>query len=226
MTPSVNNLPLPVMRWLEVSGAAGRPLPAAVHLTQRGELRLAPDKPWMPYAATQRFTTDAPGFDWRARVRMLGLPLMSVHDSLSGGTARMQARFLGIPVVNGHGPELQQGALLRYLGEISWFPMAARCPWITWADAGELAAHSILAVGGQHVEARWEFRPDGQPRRFSARRYAAIGKEYRLLDWWVDYTAFRSFDQVTVGSECSVYWGYPGGEFCWLRLALSELTFN
>lgn len=54
-------LPPPVRRWLETSGAVGRPRARTVRLLQRGRMRTGPDQPYMPAEARQYFIVDEPG---------------------------------------------------------------------------------------------------------------------------------------------------------------------
>ena len=73
-------------RWLEVSGTVGRPRATTVRLKQRGELRIGPDKPWMPVAAEQYFSVDPPGFVWSVKARMMGVLPIAGRDRLRGAT--------------------------------------------------------------------------------------------------------------------------------------------
>jgi hypothetical protein len=104
--------------------------------------------------------------------------------------------------------------------------MAACSGFIAWEATGERTARSTLTSGAYSVHADWQFGPDGHPAKFSAQRYAATGKAFQLLDWWVEYTAQRTWDGITVGAACNVYWGYPAGPFHWLQLELASLSFG
>jgi hypothetical protein len=71
---------------------------------------------WLPFEVEQYFTTNPPGFLWKASFRMA--PLVSVvgRDQYRDGEASMQMRVLSlIPVANKTGGGLNQGDLLRYL---------------------------------------------------------------------------------------------------------------
>jgi hypothetical protein len=118
-------LPPPVRRWLESSGVVGKPRVRAVRLRQRGGIRTAPDQAFMPADAQQYFAVDRPGFVWRVRVRMWRvLPVVGRDTYLEGrGRMRIEAASL-VPIVDGTGDKLDQGTLLRYLGETIWFPSA------------------------------------------------------------------------------------------------------
>jgi hypothetical protein len=180
----------------------------------------------MSFTAMQHFTLSVPSFEWKARVEVCGLPILSVQDSFAAGHGAMRVSVLGVPVSRSRPcPELDQGALQRYLGEIGWFPMAARLPMVQWTALGPNSARAALTFGEASGTVDWEFGADGWPVRLSARRYASVPGGYELRDWWVLNTAYRAFDGVTVVSACEVYWGLPAGEFCWLRLQVEDVDF-
>lgn len=55
-------LPEPVRRWLRWAGVVGTEMPKTVRLTQEGRFRMGEGRPWVPFTATEVFTTDPPGF--------------------------------------------------------------------------------------------------------------------------------------------------------------------
>jgi Family of unknown function (DUF6544) len=108
--------------------------PATVRLKYGGEFRLGPDKAWMPYESQTYYTTDPPAFLWTVGMRMF--PLVSVigRDRYVDGEGSIRMKVLSlVPVADKRGGGLNQGALLRYLGETVWFPAGAVAPYITWA---------------------------------------------------------------------------------------------
>jgi len=118
----LDRLPGPVRRWLRYSQALGKARPTTVRLRQAGDFQLE-GRGWLPYRAEQYFTTDPPGFLWKASFRMG--PMVSVvgRDQYRDGQASIQMRVLSlVPVANKTGGGLNQGDLLRYLGELQLVP--------------------------------------------------------------------------------------------------------
>ena len=81
----LEKLPPPVRRWLAVSGTVGRPRATTVRLEQRGEMRTAADKPWMPVAAEQYFSVNPPGFVWSVNARMMRVLPIAGRDRYADG---------------------------------------------------------------------------------------------------------------------------------------------
>jgi hypothetical protein len=75
LPPELNGLPPPVQRHLAVAMPHGaRPI-RGVTLEHTGTFNLSEDgERWRPFTSTQRTTLAPPGFDWRARIRLLPGP--------------------------------------------------------------------------------------------------------------------------------------------------------
>jgi hypothetical protein len=105
-------LPDPVQQWLRWSGVVGRPMPTSIRLRQEGEFRLGEERDWMPYDATEYFTTNPPGFVWSVTMEMA--PLLSVvgRDRYTDGEGDIEMRLLGVvPVANERGGGLEPGSV-------------------------------------------------------------------------------------------------------------------
>ena len=72
-----------------------------------------------------------PEFIWRVRVQMMHVLPVAGRDSYVDGRGRMLIKLGSVvPVVDAADEKIDQGALLRFLGEIVWFPAAALSPYI------------------------------------------------------------------------------------------------
>jgi hypothetical protein len=118
------NLPEPAARYFRLVLRDGQPIVRSAPATQNAEFFL--NGAWRPLRATQEFVTSPPGFVWDARIGMAPLVFAYVRDSYARGTGSMIASALGVyPIVNQTAaPELNAGALQRFLGEGIWVPTA------------------------------------------------------------------------------------------------------
>lgn len=223
----VATLPAPVQRWLRGAGVIGRARVSTIRLKQRGLLRAAPTGAWMPVAAEQYFTVDEPAFLWSARVTMAGvLPLVG-RDRYQRGAGHMLIKAVGLyAVADAGGDKINQGSLLRYLGETVWFPSAALSPAITWAALDESRARATLRHGGRSVSADFTFDERGRFTRLSAERYLGGGEDAQLERWEITASQWRTFEGVEVPAAGEVVWRLASGDFPCYRWELTDLAYD
>lgn len=183
--PPPDALPHPVRRYLEVTRASGLPVPRLARLRQRGRIRAAADRPWMRFDSEQVYFTDPPAFLWFARARVAPAVHVFVRDGFVDATGRMLVKALGLlTVANPRGPELDQGAGLRYWGEVLCFPEAVQDPHLRWEPLDERNARVRVRQDGLELEATVEFGPEGYPVATHARRYRDEGGGRASLTPW------------------------------------------
>lgn len=222
----VEPLPPPVRRWLAKSGVVGKPIPRVVRLKQRGDLRTAPEQHYMQAEAEQYFRTDEPGFVWRVRTRMKGLPIAG-RDSYRDGRGHMLITIAGlVHVVDAADDKIDHGTLLRYLGEMTWFPAAALRPYVRWEEIDDRSARSIMAWGGVEATAIWRFDDQDRAVGMEADRYLGGGGEAKLERWVVRATAFGERDGVIIPVEGEVTWRLADGDFTYYRWQIPELQYD
>ena len=148
----------------------------------------------MPVTAEQHFTVDPPGFVWGVEATMAHLLPIVGWDEFSGGhenACSIKAAGL-VTVADATGPEIDQGALLRFLGEIVWFPSAALEPYLSWQAVDERSALATMRHGGVTASALFTFDEQGRFVRLGAKRYMSSGTGARLEDWVIPSTAWRA----------------------------------
>lgn len=213
-------LPPIVRSWVTRSGAVGRPRPRVVHLRQRGEMQTAKDGRWMPFRAKQWFTPTAPGFVWVVDVTAAPGVHLAGRDAYVDGRGSMRIELLSlVPVVDARGPRLDQGALVRYLAEVIWFP--AHATGLRWEAIDATSARATLVDGETTASGVYTFTADGDLLRFEARRY----REETLEDWLVeiDPHGHGELGGLRIPLRSSVSWKLAEGPWTWLRLEVVGL---
>jgi hypothetical protein len=211
----LKRLPEPVRRWLHYSQVVGRPRPATVRLRQEGDFRLQ-SRTWLPFRAEQYFTTDPPGFLWTASFRMAPLVSIVGRDRYRAGEASMEMRVLSlIPVVNKTGGGLNQGDLLRYLGELQWFPAGALAGHIAWEALDADAALATMRYAGVTASMAFRFGADGRLLELRADRYNdALG---RIEPWVNRNDVDREFEGIRIPAAGEARWEYESGPYPYIR---------
>lgn len=228
VTPDLlDNLPEPAQRYLRYTGVVGRPWIDTVRLKYTGIFRLGADRPWMPIKAEQVYTTNPPAFHWKARFKMFGLWLVSGSDTYRHGRGHMFGKVAGLfNIFDARGPEIDQGTMLRYLNETTWFPIALLSDYITWQPVDDGSFDVTFTDAGQSVTARFFIAPDGRLINFSAMRYREHKGTFTLDRWDTPMTEWGQLGGLNLPIRGQAVWKLPTGDLPYADLRLSEVVYN
>jgi hypothetical protein len=189
-------------------------------LKQVGEMRFAPDRPWMSFEAEQWFEGDGIDFRWLARVRMAPFLRATVLDSFERSRGALTAHVLGIvPVARASGPATDKAEAMRGLAELPWRPLAfGEGPSLSWRDEGGDKLRATYDDGS--TQAAVEFRADEEGRVLgvtASSRPRMVGKSVVDTDWSGVFGEYRVYDQLRVPTHAEVTWQLPEGPFTYWR---------
>ena len=222
--------PPPVARFLLKSIRSEAADIREVQLETRGEFRGSVDARWLPFAATQRFTTSPPAFVWDARVQMSRLVDVYVRDAYVGGRAEMVAKIGGAWTVANDvdAAPLAEGQLTRYLGETMWFPTAL-IPGrsVIWTPIDDRSATATLTDRGRTVRLKFTFTGDDDIAEvFAADRMRAVDGGYDATPWTVRCSEHEWRGQVRIPIRCEAEWQLPGGPLAYWRGRVAAIRFG
>lgn len=221
------DLPAPVQRYLNHTGVVGKPWVNSVHLKQSGRFRQGLERPWMPMTAVQSYTTYPPAFIWNARFKVAGLPLLRARDKYASGHGHMFGKLLGLfTVFDMRGEQLDQGAMLRYLGEMVWFPSAFLGENITWVAVDDYTAQVTLTDHGKSVSAFMYFDETGKVTNFTADRHREVDGEFSLDPWSTPVTKYGMMAGLYLPVCGQAVWNLPAGDFVYIEVEITEITYN
>lgn len=225
----IGGVPPIVRKWLERSNIVGKEIAHTVRLKQTGQMRSQPDGKWMPVEADQWFTTEKPGFLWKAEVVAApGISLVG-RDKYSDGRGFLLIKALGlVAVADAKGADVDQGTMLRYLAEILWFPAAALNDYIRWREIDSLSAEATMSYAGVTASGVFRFDSTGDLSSFEAKRYYDRETGSTLEDWivQVEPDGYEEFEGVRVGARGSVTWKLQDGDFTWFKLEITDIRYN
>jgi hypothetical protein len=224
-----SSLPEPVRRYL-AKAIAGRSAPIRrVRLRHGGLFRPSLTGSWLPIRGEQYFTTDPPAFVWWGRVRMAPGLWIDARDRSVDGIGSMLVEIEStVTIADSKGPELDQGALLRLLGEMVWFPTAfLDHRYVRWSAIDNQRARATLRLNDRTVSGEFVFGPDDLPASFSAERYRDIGGGKSVLTPFVGGVAdFRQVDGVLVPFHVVGAWVIDGETIEYVDFDVRQLEFD
>jgi hypothetical protein len=224
----LEGLPALVRRYLDVALRERRTPVRAVRLRHGGTFRTKVEQPWLPIRGEQYFSADPPGFVWWGRVRVMPGLWIDARDKSMAGKGSMRVMVASTwTLADVGGPEIDQGALLRLLAEMVWFPTALLDrQHVSWAPRDEASAQARLRVYGRDVYAMFHFGQDGLPQRVTANRYRDVDGKGVLTPWFGELRNFRAHDGLLVPHEVEVSWQLESGVFPYARFTLERIEFD
>lgn len=221
-------VPPPVARFLGRSVLAGQKRIRTARLDQAGEFFL--NGSWHPLTAHQFVTTSPPSFMWDARIQMAPFMSVYVRDSYVLGHASMRARMLAFyPLVDqANRRELQEGALMRYLGEAVWLPTRLMPgDGLSWSAVDDGHADATLTDEGVSVTLRFTFDPDGAVTEvFSPARYREVNGSYVKTPWRVRALGQEVKGGVRLMSPAEAEWILPEGPQPYWRGRIESVEYT
>jgi hypothetical protein len=221
----LQDLPAPVQRYLTYAGVVGKPIVRSVRLKQEGRFRTGLDQPWMQIRANEYYTVDDPGFIWDATFYQNGLPILRVRDSYRDGEGHILGKIGGLfTLLEDKGAGVDQGTLLRYLQEMTWFPSAFLNENITFSPIDDHSAQVTLSAHGQQVTGTLLIDDEGKLTNFVAERYRNPQDGYGT--WTTPMTEYGEYEGLRLPKAGKGVWLLPEGELEYIDVAATEIEYD
>jgi hypothetical protein len=183
-----SELPSPVARYFRHVLTEGQELIRTARMRQSGVLRISvTTESWSAFTARQLVVPPATGFVWNAKVEMPLATHVRVLDSYSAGVGSGRVSLLSAWVVASEagGPELNSGALHRYLAEAVWFPTALLPQsGVVWTPIDDRSALATLTDRGTTVSLEFRFNGIGEVTSiYSPGRFGRFDGGYKQVPW-------------------------------------------
>jgi hypothetical protein len=221
------DLPQPVQRYLQYALGENATAIHTVRLRHGGLFRTSPKQRWMTIEGVEYFTVGKPGLVWNGTIRLAPLLWIEARDRLIGDRANMLVKFCStLKLADASGPEIDQGALLRWLGEVVWFPIGYVGDRIRWEPIDSHSARATLLHEGLLVSAVLEIDDKGKFVRMRAERYRGESDRSVLTPWKALCTEYSEFGGVRIPSSVEVIWELPEGEFSYAKFQVTAVENN
>ena len=222
-------LPPPVRTYLEKALGSRTQFIRTVRLQHGGTFRPSLDGGWVSIRGRQYFALDPPGFVWWGRAHLAKNVWIDARDrSLRGAGNMLVSAESSYTLADTSGPEIDQGALLRLLGEMTWFPTAFLDDrYVSWQAVDDRRAKATLRVNGREVTGLFTFGDDGLPATFSAERYRDLGKGGSVLTPFTGRSSdFQPIDGLLVPHLMVAAWIVGGREIEYVRFGVERIEFD
>ena len=213
---SIDGLPEPVKRYFRHVLTQGQPLIGSATFRQSGWLRTGTRAArWLPFTAEHFVVPPAKGFVWNAKVEMPLATHIRVLDSHVAGVGAGRVSLLSaFPIASeANVPELNAGALHRYLAEAVWYPTALLPQaGVAWTPIDGDSAIATLTAGGTTVSLVFRFNAIGEVTGiYSPGRFGRFDGVYRQAPWEGHFRDYQPMRGMRVPMYGEVGW-YDEGE--------------
>lgn len=224
----LQKLPDPVKRYLVYAGVVGKPIVQTVRLKQEGRIRKDAKQPWMNFDAKQYYSVNPPSFVWIAYMRIFGLPMVRVRDLYMESRGSILVKVLSLfTVANSKGNKMDQGAMMRYLNEMMWFPSAFLGKNISFESIDAYSVRVTLKDLDKKVTATMYFDEEGKLINFVAPRYRDMGNnKFELENWSTPIREYGEFEGLRLPLKGSGVWNLKEGDLEYIDVTVTDLKYN
>ncbi len=182
---------------------------------------------WSPFTATQLVMTQRLGFDWDARIQIAPGLNAFVHDTYLLEEGSLHASLLGLfTVADVRGtPEANQGELLRFFAEATWYPTALLpSQGVRWEAIDDTSARATLIDGSTTVSAVFRFNAEGTIDTF--RTEARYRDKLTAMPWGGRFWEYSVRNEMLIPLEGEVGWEYPEGTRLYFKGRTIEINYE
>ena len=224
-------LPAPVEKYFRLVLNDPQPCIRRARFTQRGELRINEQSgKWSRFSASQVVAAGPPGFVWNARVSVAPLLHVRVRDGYVAGRGSGAVALLSALTVASESdrPELNSGALHRYLAEAVWYPTALLpSAGVEWSAIDSTRALATLTDSDVSVSLEFRFNDVGEVSGiYAAERWGRFGGTYELVPWEGRFGNYTRKQGVLVPATAEVGWHRASGFWSFWRGEVLDLNYD
>jgi hypothetical protein len=199
-----------------------------VRILEQGEMKSAPEAPWIPFTSETTIDAKSSNFCWNANMRSGRLRSVAVTDAYENGHGRLVAKIGGvIPVANLKGLDFDKGELQRYLSSIVFCPpILIHHTTLEWTVAGPRILHVRDTADPTGAAIDLELGENGAPLAVRAERPRAVGKRTILTAWSATCRDPKEWEGLRVPSHLEVNWHLAEGQFTYYRSEVTSLEIT
>lgn len=221
-------LPDPVARYLERSGAVGRPRPQNMHVVLDANMYRKPGQAPMRAQSEQYSFFGRPTRIFLMDARMFGLPVRALHvyrEESATFTVRVAST---VNMVDLSGPEISAAETVTVLNDMCLMaPGALLDSRLTWSDLDDRAARVHFTNGPHRVRATLQFNDDDELINFwSDDRPDSSNGHFTPMRWSTPVSEHGDFGGMHLLRRGGAVYERPEGPFMYGDFTLSTIEFD
>lgn len=225
----IASLPLPVQRYIRLSGAIGKPKVHAFRITFTGRIRKNERSEWMPFESEQYNTLDIPNRLFFMRATMKGLPVSGYHR-FANSQASMDIRLLSLIRV-----EHQRGAVMDTAETVTFFnDMCCMAPAtlidkrIDWRQLDSNSLLATFTANGIRISATLYFNERGELVNFISNDRYMLADDHKMIQapWSTPLKSYAEYHGHHLASTADAVYSLPTGQLCYGEFVTTDIVYN
>ena len=216
----LEGLPAPVQRYFKHVLPEEQPYVESVRLKHDGRFKSGVDKDWTDIKGEQYFTSATPGFLWVGKTSLFTARDMYIRDQ-----GRLVVKLFSlVKVVDEKGSHVDQGELLRWLGESVWFPtnLLPRKN-LEWSPVNDTSARVTFTHNGISVYLDVFFNENDEIVRLETERYMEKG---RLEKWSGELSDYRDVNGIKIPMHIQASWDLKEKTHTYADFQIQTIEFD
>jgi hypothetical protein len=124
------------------------------------------------------------------------------------------------------GEAMDQGAMVRYLNEMTWFPVAFLSQYVSWRPVDNRSCDVTFTDCHKSVGARIFVDDEGRLTDFVAERYREQEGAYTLDTWSTPMLEYGTMAGLNLPIRGRAVWKLPEGDLPYADLRLTSAEYN
>jgi Family of unknown function (DUF6544) len=225
----LDHLPSAVRRYVQYSGAIGKPRATNVRVCLSGMFRREKEDSWMPVSSRQYDFFREPARIFYIESSVFGVPFDGLHV-YKCSSASMQIKLAHIfHVADANGEKMTKGETVTLFNDMCVLaPSTLVDTTIRWTEIDSLTVGAQFTNKGITISAVLSFNRKGELVNFSSndRYLSEDGESYTRLPWSTPLSNYKDFGGRKIASCAEAIWHTPGGDFSYAKFVLSSLEYN
>jgi hypothetical protein len=214
------NLPAPVQRYFRHVIKNGQAYISCARLLHTGQFKTNENKDWLNIEGEQYFTIETPGFVWKGTTSLFTACDMYITD-----TGRLVVSLFNVySIVDDKGEKLNQGQLLRWLGESVWFPTnLLPNKNLQWTPIDNTSAKLTFSHNGLTIFYIVTFNEVGEIIQLETKRYMGNGN---LETWFGKLTEYKEMNGILIPTTIEGIWKLAKGDYSYANFKIKKIEYN
>jgi hypothetical protein len=226
---SIENLPLPVKKYIRFTGAINQPVVRNFKVKFSGQIRKDEKSEWMPFTSEQYNFLDPSSRLFFMKATMKHLPVVGYH-AYGNGNAFMDIRLLSlIKVQYQSGEEMSIAETVTFFNDmVCLAPATLIDKRIKWDSVAGNKVHASFTTHHITISAWLYFNEQGQLINFISEDRFAMQEDgsMKKIRWSTPVKSYKKINVHQLVASADAVYACASGDFCYGQFLITNIEYN